>query len=90
MKNSLTILAILLVFSANTFAQSHQETRVKPLPKDLEMEFALSALPPHLRAEATVYILNPQKGFEMARKGTNGFHTFVARTSPFFIRAPGS
>jgi len=28
----------------------------------------------------TVYILNPNKGFEVARNGTNGFHTFVART----------
>lgn len=30
--------------------------------------------------ELTVYVLNPDKGFEVARKGTNGFHTFVART----------
>src|SRR5207248_9645953 len=29
---------------------------------------------------ATVYVLNPDKGFEVARKGTNGLHTFVART----------
>ena len=28
----------------------------------------------------TVYVLNPDKGFEVARQGTNGFHTFVART----------
>jgi hypothetical protein len=26
------------------------------------------------------HVLNPGKGFEIARKGTNGFHTFVART----------
>ena len=27
-----------------------------------------------------MYVLNPDKGFEVARKGTNGFHAFVART----------
>jgi hypothetical protein len=54
--------------------------RIEPLPRDLEIELALSALPPHLRDGATVYVLNPAKGFEVARKGTNRFHTFVART----------
>ena len=54
--------------------------KIEPLPRDLEIQLALSALPPHLRDNATVYILNPDKGFEVARKGTNGFHAFVART----------
>src|SRR5579871_4642206 len=52
---------------------------IDPLPRDLEMQLALSALPRHLRDNATVYVLNPAKGFEVARKGTNGFHAFVAR-----------
>lgn len=50
------------------------------LPRDLEIELALSALPPHLRAEAAVYVLDPREGFERAREGSNGFHAFVART----------
>lgn len=50
------------------------------LPRDLEIQLALSALPPHLRGNATVYVLNPAKGFEVARKGTNGFYALVART----------
>jgi len=53
---------------------------IEPLPRDLEIRLALSALPQHLRDNATVHVLNPAKGFEVARKGTNGFHTFVART----------
>lgn len=53
---------------------------IQPLPRDLEIQLALSALPPHLRDNATVYVLNPSKGFEIARKGSNGFHAFVART----------
>ncbi len=54
--------------------------KIEPLPRDLEIQLALSALPPSLRDNATVYVLNPDKGFEVARKGTNGFHAFVART----------
>jgi hypothetical protein len=53
---------------------------IEPLPRDSEIQLALSALPPHLRDKATVYVLNPDKGFEVARKGTNGFHALVART----------
>ncbi|PKN30463.1 MAG: hypothetical protein CVU64_03300 [Deltaproteobacteria bacterium HGW-Deltaproteobacteria-21] len=54
--------------------------KIEPLPRDLEIQLAQSALPPHLRDGATVYVLNPDKGFEVARKGTNEFHAFVART----------
>lgn len=54
-------------------------TKLEPLPRNLEIQLALSALPPHLRDKATVYVLNPEKGFEVARLGTNGFHAFVAR-----------
>jgi hypothetical protein len=50
------------------------------LPQDLELQLALSALPRHLRDDATVYVLNPASGFAVLRNGTNGFHAFVART----------
>jgi hypothetical protein len=56
------------------------QNAIDPLPRDLEIQVALSSLPPHLRDGATVYVLNPAKGFEVARKGTNTFHAFVART----------
>src|SRR2546430_164232 len=66
--------------SAQTNQTPKATNKVEPLPGDLEIQLALSALPPHLRDNATVYVLNPDKGFEVARKGTNGFHAFVART----------
>jgi hypothetical protein len=53
--------------------------KIEPLPQDLEVQLALSALPRHLRDNATVYTLNLAKGFEIARKGTDDFHAFVAR-----------
>ncbi len=59
---------------------AYSPNRIEPLPRDLEIQLALSALPPHLRDQATVYVLNPDKGFELARQGTNGFSAFVART----------
>ncbi len=47
---------------------------------------ALIALPQHLRDSATVYVLNPDKGFEVVQKGSNGFHAFVARTGDDAMR----
>src|SRR5258707_8073089 len=72
-----------LLFSLTAGAQNKQTSdghKIDLLPRDLEIQLALSALPPHLRDNATVYVLNPEKGFEVARKGTNGFHALVART----------
>ena len=80
---AVTMIACLL-FSLTASARSSQTSEVahklEPLPRDLEIQLALSALPAHLRDGATVYVLNPANGFEVARKGTNGFHAFVART----------
>jgi hypothetical protein len=77
-------LAVGLLFSLTASTQTGQNQQrtneVTPLPRDLEIQLALSALPPHLRDNATVYVLNPDAGFQVARQGTNGFHAFVART----------
>ena len=81
MRNVQTLIVIVaLLFTLSANAQTHKAPKIEPLPRDLEIQLALSALPPHLRDNATVYVLNPEKGFEVARKGTNGFHAFVART----------
>jgi len=82
MRKVLIVSVILaLLFSLTASAQNGEgPKKLEPLPRDLEIQLALSALPPHLRDNATVYVLNPDKGFEVARKGTNGFHALVART----------
>ena len=79
MRKVQTIAAILgLLVALTAIAQdkpaSQGTNKIEPLPRDLEIQLALSALPPHLRDNATVYVLNPDKGFEVERKGTNGFH----------------
>jgi hypothetical protein len=78
------VVVILFSMSGMTWAMHSEialsEYMIKPLPRDLEIELALSSLPAHLRDNATVYVLKPDKGFEVVKKGTNGFHAFVART----------
>ncbi|MEK6762258.1 MAG: hypothetical protein AABY96_06030 [Nitrospirota bacterium] len=81
MRNVQTLIVIAsLLFTLSANAENNKASKVESLPRDLEIQLALSALPPHLRDSATIYVLNPDKGFEVARKGTNEFHAFVART----------
>jgi hypothetical protein len=61
-------------------SQSTQGWLLEKMPPSLETEYALSSLPPRLREASTVYLLDPQKGYYMARKGSNGFSSFVMRT----------
>jgi hypothetical protein len=79
-------LLLSLTASAQTPATAKRPSPIEPLPRDLEIQLALSSLPAHLRDDATVYVLNPSKGFEVARKGTNGFHALVARTGDDAMR----
>src|SRR5687768_7142048 len=74
--------AVGLVFSTTLIAGSNNASAqgIEALPRDVEMELASSALPAHLQEAATIYVLDPHKGFVVARKGTNGFHALVART----------
>jgi len=57
------------------FAYGHNQNpvaskfRLEALPKELEIHLALSAAPRHLRAGATVYMLDPAKGYILERKG---------------------
>ena len=51
------------------------------MPEALETELALSAAPPHLRADAAVLLLG-ERGYVEARKGSNGFTCLVGRSQP--------
>jgi hypothetical protein len=67
-------------FSIRGYGQKADGWLLDKMPPDLETDFALSSLPPHLRDSATVYLLDPGKGYYMSRKGTNGFSAYVHRT----------
>jgi mannose-6-phosphate isomerase-like protein (cupin superfamily) len=51
------------------------------MPRDREIGLALSAAPPHLRADATVYVLEGS-GYVLAKTGTNHFTCLVHRDHP--------
>jgi len=57
------------------------ETTIEQMPAKLESQFALSALPPALRDQATVYLLDPKKGYQLSRQGTSGLTCLVERTA---------
>ncbi|MGH8195896.1 MAG: hypothetical protein ACREQ8_16090 [Woeseiaceae bacterium] len=57
------------------------ETTIEPMPAELETQFALSAAPPQLRDRATVYLLDPKKGYHRSRQGTSGVTCVVERTA---------
>jgi hypothetical protein len=73
------LVGVVTVLSSIVLAQG-ASTRLQPLPRTFEVKLALSAAPPHLRANATVYVLDPGKGYVLERKGTNGFTCYVERT----------
>jgi hypothetical protein len=56
------------------------KTTLEQMPAQLEARFALSALPPALRDQATVYLLDSTKGYKLARQGTSGVACLVERT----------
>ena len=80
--------AILLLSSLCYLAQTGKtggsadvsSPKLETMPQSLEVRFALSALPPHLRDGATAYVLDPAAGYVVNRKGTNGFSCIVMRT----------
>lgn len=74
------LLTLLLFITAPNFAQGTEHGRLEKMPVDLETDYALSALPLHLRRDATVYLLDPLKGYYVARRGSNGYICFIART----------
>lgn len=79
-KSFLFIISLMIICSSTGYAQDTKGWLLEKMPADLETDYALSALPPHLRDGATVYLLDPQKGYYIGKQGTNGFATFINRT----------
>lgn len=83
MSNKITLAMPLIVASLVGLSTRHgqaTETTLEPIPAQLETQFALSALPPALRDKATVYRLDPKKGYRLSRQGTSGVACLVERT----------
>jgi hypothetical protein len=82
-----------VLVSISCVAQTKNPDGISPaklerMPESLEVRYAVSAAPPHLREGATVYLLDPAKGFVLNRKGTNGVSCIVVRTDWQFPNSP--
>ena len=62
--------------------------KLERMPEALEIRFALSAAPPHLRDNATTYVLDPAKGYVLSHRGTNGVSCIVVRSDWQFPNQP--
>jgi hypothetical protein len=76
-----TLVAIALTATAATPSIRSPETTIERMPAALETQFALSAAPPKLRDQATVYLLDPATGYHLSKKGTSGVTCIVERTA---------
>jgi hypothetical protein len=76
-----TLAAIGLVGLATATPAQPTETTLEQMPARLETQFALSAAPPGLRDRATVYLLDPERGYQLSRQGTSGVTCIVERTA---------
>jgi hypothetical protein len=76
---ALSIVAVGLAGLSATPTRANEPV-IEQMPAELETRFALSALPPALRDQATVYLLDPQEGYTLARQGTSGLTCLVERT----------
>ncbi len=72
------ILTVLSVFATDV-CWSQTQALPEILPKDLETDLALSALPAHLRADAGLYLLE-RGGYALIRESSNGFECLVRRS----------
>ena len=61
-------------------ARDSINVKLEKMPQSLEVRFALSAIPPHLREGATTYTFDPSSGYVVSHRGTNGFSCIVMRT----------
>ena len=73
--------AISLAATATALSGQATDTTIEQMPTALETRFALSALPPRLRDQATVHLLDPRTGYHLSRQGTNGVTCIVQRTA---------
>jgi hypothetical protein len=96
MKFAAHIAVVAILASVSCLSQTQQtdtSARSSPamlerMPESLEIRYALSALPPHLRNDATNYTLDPAKGYVLNHQGTNGVSCIVVRTDWQWPRRP--
>lgn len=81
MNLNLIAAGIVSLLTVTAAAAKPADTTIDKMPPQLETQYALSALPPALREHASVYLLDPGKGYQLSRKGTSGVTCIIQRTA---------
>jgi hypothetical protein len=76
----LGIVVVSLCHAQTKTMEASPPPKLEKMPEALESRFALSAAPPPLRRSATVYLLDPAKGYVLSLQGTNGVSCIVVRS----------
>ena len=84
----ISVALLAFVVAGGSLAQTQQTdisalsspAKLERMPESLELRYAVSALPPHLRDGATTYLLDPAKGYVLSTKGSNGMTCIVVRS----------
>jgi hypothetical protein len=79
-KQLAAIAALGLAGMASAGSAPANDTTLEAMPAQLETQFALSAAPPALRERASVYLLDPKKGYALSKRGSSGVTCIVQRT----------
>jgi hypothetical protein len=77
---TLTLVVLAATMNATSALAQNAETTIEQMPAKLETQLALSALPQAMRDQATVFLLDPKKGYQLSRQGTSGVTCLVERT----------
>ena len=77
---SVAAIVTIILIGISALPSQATEMTIEPMRAELETRFALSALPPALRDIATVYLLDPKKGYQLSRQGASGVTCLVERT----------
>jgi hypothetical protein len=88
MKSAANIAMLIILVSMSAFAQATKtdssvrssSVKLERMPESLEVHYARSALPPHFRDGATIYVLDPSKGYLVSHKRTNGQSCIVVHS----------
>lgn len=80
MRKLLTAVLAILASMHAAHAAANRSEAPTPMPEALEIRLALSALPPALRDDASVHVLDPASGYRLARRGGSGVACIVQRT----------
>lgn len=75
------LIAVSLLAAVTPSPGQATETTIEQMPPELETGMALSAVPPALRDQATVHLLDPAKGYHLSKQGTSGITCIVERTA---------